>query len=179
MFSLFADSLPAAAPEFSGIDGFLGTRGSLMMDIVVLAMFAVVPVMAISIYLAKYHRLYRLHKRIQITLGAVLLVAVALFELDIQYISQWEQRAEPSPYFAVAEQWSCPAGISLVVHLTFAVPTAVLWVYVILAALRNFPSPPAPGPYSRRHIFWARLAAFEMVMTAVTGWTFYVLAFVL
>ena len=33
--------------------GFLGTRGSLMLDVVFLAMFAVLPLLALSIYLVK------------------------------------------------------------------------------------------------------------------------------
>ncbi len=75
---------------------------------------------------------------------------------------------------------SVPEGIGLIfyIHLFFAVPTALLWIYVIVQALRKFPSPASPGEYSMRHIFWARLAAFEMTMTAITGWSFYWLAFV-
>jgi hypothetical protein len=49
---------------------------------------------------------------------------------------------------------------------------------VIIRALLNFPSPPHPGPHSRFHVRWARIAAIDMFITAVTGWTFYYLAFV-
>lgn len=160
------------------MDGFLGTRGSLMIDLVVLAMVVVIPLLLGSIYLARYRREFVLHKRIQLTLGVVLLVAVAAFEVDIQYLSPWESRAEASPYFASDHRWSCPAGVSLLVHLMFAVPTGILWIAVIVQALRRFPSPPVPGPHSRQHLLWARLATAGMVMTAVTGWLFYALAFV-
>jgi uncharacterized membrane protein YozB (DUF420 family) len=67
---------------------------------------------------------------------------------------------------------------SLYVHLVFSISTACLWVYVVAAALRNIPLPPGPSPYSRRHIFWARLAAIDLALTAITGWVFYWLAFV-
>ena len=164
--------------ELSGMDGFLGTRGSLMMDIVFLALFAVLPVMAVSIYLVKYRHKYELHRKIQLALGIILLVAVTLFEMDIQFVSPWEARAEASPYFDVENQWSCPAGVSLIVHLMFAVPTAFLWIYVIVQALRKFPRPTVPSEYSRRHILVARPAAIGMCMTAVTGWIFYWMAFV-
>jgi len=40
-----------------------------MMDIVFVAMFAVIPVMAWSIYQVKFNRRYLLHKRVQLTLG--------------------------------------------------------------------------------------------------------------
>ncbi len=62
-------------------------------------------------------------------------------------------------------------------HLLVAVPTLVLWVVVIARALVSFPQPARPSPHSRQHIFWARLAAVGTVLTALTGWTFYALAF--
>lgn len=176
---LAAAAQQAAGEEkaFPGIDGFLGTRASIMLDVVFLAMFAVVPLMLLSIYLVKYRRQYRLHKVIQLTLGIVLLIAVTAFEIDMQFITQWELRAEPSPYFSLEDKWGSPVGIALLVHLLFAIPTAVLWVITIVQALRHFPSPPHPNSFSPRHVLWGRAAAIEMVMTAVTGWVFYYLAF--
>ena len=49
--------------QFPGVDGFLGTRGSFMLDFVFLAMFAVVPILGWSVMLAKRGR-YTLHKRV-------------------------------------------------------------------------------------------------------------------
>ena len=106
-----------------GMDGFLGTRASVMLDVVVLAMFVVLPVMCWSIYQVKYRRRYELHKRVQVVLAAVLLVTVAAFEIDIQFFANWEERAEASPYFYTLVT---PA---LWIHLFFAVPTAVIWIY--------------------------------------------------
>ena len=156
-----------------GIDGFLGTRASIMLDVVFLAMFAIIPVMGWSIWLVKNRHQYALHKRIQLGLGLLLAVAVGLFEIDMRFISGWRDRAEPSPYY--------PTGwvvTSLGIHLVFATTTALLWIVVIVRALRNFPDPPVPGAHSRAHVFWARLAAWDMLLTAVTGWIFYWLAFV-
>jgi putative membrane protein len=163
---------------YPGFDGFLpGARGSLMLDVVFLAMGIVVPVLAASIYLVKYRRRYAVHKRLQLLMAAVLLAAVTLFEIDIR-VNGWEERARPSPYFDAAHKWSCPAGVSLIVHLSFAVPTLVLWVVVVVRALRRFDRPPAPGPHSRWHARWGMIAAVGMLLTAVTGWWFYWLAFV-
>lgn len=157
---------------FAGIDGFLPWRASLMLDVVFLAMFVVLPVLAISIRLAQRGR-YAAHKRLQVALGLLLLVAVGLFELDIQ-INGWEQRAEASRYYASGAVFAV-----LIVHLVFAVTAALLWIIVIVAALRNFAAPPAPGPHSGFHRRWGKLAAWDMLLTAVTGWVFYVVAFVL
>jgi uncharacterized membrane protein YozB (DUF420 family) len=90
----------------------------------------------------------------------------------------WEHRAEPSPYFDVANKWACLAGRALIVHLSFAVPTLLLWIVVVVQALRKFSRPPSPGPHSQWHARWATLAAAGMFMTAATGWIFYWLAFV-
>jgi len=167
-----------ADSAYRGISGFVpGSRGSLMLDVVFVAMFVVVPVLAVSVYLVKYRRQYALHKKLQLATACVLLVAVLLFELDIR-LNGWEERAGPSPYFDPAHKWSCPAGLSLIIHLSFAVPTLVLWVAVVTRALRNFSRPPAPGVHSRWHTRWGMIAAIGMLLTAVTGWIFYWLAFV-
>ncbi len=158
------------------MDGFLGTRASLMLDVVALAMVALVPALALSVYLVKYRRLYALHKRMQLTLGAVLLVAVGMFEVDMR-LHGWRHRAAESPYTSHegSTDWVI---LALVVHLFFAVSAAALWAVVIVRALRHFPNPPEPGPHSAWHIPYARLAAIDMLCTAVTGWIFYWIAFV-
>ncbi|MEX2176678.1 MAG: DUF420 domain-containing protein [Pirellulaceae bacterium] len=163
---------------YRGLDGFLPFgRGSLMLDVVFLAMFVVVPLLAISLWQVKGRGNYRLHKRLQLGMAGVLLVAVLLFEIDIR-VNGWEERAALSPYFDPAHEWTCPAGISLIVHLAFAVPTFFLWIWVVAQALRKFSRPPAPAPHSRAHALWGWLAAGGMFLTAVTGWIFYWLAFV-
>ena len=156
---------------YPGIDGFLGTRASLMLDVVFLAMFVVLPVLGWSIYLVKVRRNYRLHKQVQVTLGVVLLAAVTLFELDMR-VNGWTGRAEPSPYWSDGT-----VGNVLAVHLVFAVTTAVLWIVVVTRALRNFPSPPLPGPHSAWHKRWGWIAAVDMALTSLSGWVFYWLAF--
>ena len=157
----------------AGIDGFLPWRASIMLDVVFLVMFLVIPLMAWSIYQVKYRRNYALHKRAQLSLAVVLAVAVTLFEADMQFFSDWRARAAASPYY--------DAGLvvyTLWVHLVFAVSTAALWIYVIAQALRRFPKPPRPNDYSRVHTRWAKLAAIDMFLTALTGWIFYYLAFI-
>lgn len=161
------------AIDYPGIDGFLGTRASLMLDALFLGLFAIVPVLGWSVYQVKYRRRYELHKWVQIVLGTVLLVVVLAFEVDVR-IHGWEERAAG----AIGGH---PAGnvyAALYTHLVFAITTVVAWPVVIFRALRNFPNPPAPAAHSRWHLRWARLAAIDMVLTAVTGWVFYWLAFV-
>ncbi len=156
--------------------GFLPARGSWMLDLVVLAMVLVVVVLSWSLYVVRYQQNYQLHKRIQLTLGIVLLIAVTAFEIDMRFITDWRSLAEPSPYFS-REGWSLAWG-ALLIHLACALPTTLLWIAVIVAALRHFPSPPSPSPHSVTHRRWGKIAAIGMYATAVTGWIFYYLAFV-
>jgi hypothetical protein len=160
---------------YSGIDGFIpNSRASIMLDVVFLAMFVVVPILAWSVRLAKKGR-YSLHKTVQLTLGGVLLVAVSAFEVDMQFLTDWRERASKSPYYSGEINW---VATSLAIHLFFAIPTALLWIVVIYRALRRFPDPPGPSAHSASHRIWANLATIEMYLTALTGWIFYALAFI-
>ncbi len=159
--------------DYPGLDGFLGTRASLMLDVVFLAMFLVIAVMGWSIYQVRIHRRYALHKWVQLGLAAVLFIAVTAFEVDMR-IYGWESRAAGELGGAAdSAVWK-----ALYVHLVFAITSAFLWPVVIFRAWRQFPTPPTPNQHSRSHVFWARLAAIDMLMTSLTGWVFYVLAFV-
>jgi hypothetical protein len=162
-----------SATGFPGFDGFLGTRAPLMVDVVFLAMFVVVAVLAWSVDQVKARHRYQLHKWTQVTLGAILLVAVVLFEIDIR-LHGWEERAAN----AIGGKPTQVVYTALYMHLVFAISTVILWPTTIGLALANFSNPPTPGPHSRVHVPLARLAAIDMVLTAVTGWIFYWLAFV-
>ena len=157
------------------MDGFLGTRASFGTDLVVVAMLLVVPVMVLSILAAKFRGAYRGHRNVQLALAVALLVSVVVFELDIR-LNGWADRAEASRFF-VEGPWNDWIEYSLAIHLCFAIPVIGLWAMAIWGALRHFPKPPVPGEYSRRHRFWGRLAAIWMTITAITGWTFYWIAF--
>jgi uncharacterized membrane protein YozB (DUF420 family) len=160
---------------YSGFDGFLGTRGSLMLDLVFLTMFAVLPVLGWSVYRARYRQDYGRHRRTQLTLGSLLLLAVVAFEVDIR-VHGWMDRAEPSRFWREG-RWNDWVDYSLLLHLACAIPATVLWVMVIVRALRRFSHPPTPGAHSRAHVVWGRLASIELLLTSATGWVFYWLAF--
>lgn len=143
-----------------------------MLDVVFLAMFVVVVVLAASIWSVR-RGWYTLHKRLQLTLAAVLLVAVAAFEIEMRLFG-WQERAAGGAGQGVSG-WVWTA---LYTHLVFAISAAVLWPVVIFRAWRRFDAPPTPGAHSPSHRLWGRVAAGAMVMTAITGWGFYAVAFV-
>lgn len=165
-----ASTAPPAA-SLPGLNGFLGSRASLGTDLVFVALFAVIPLLAWSVQLARRKR-YRWHKRAQLVIAAALLVAIVVFEVDMRLVSGWKPRAVASPW------WPDGVWTVLSVHLVFAISTVVLWVWVIWEALRRFPTPPEPADHSRRHRLMGRLAAADLVLTSLTGWIFYWFAFV-
>ena len=167
--------LPVPASLFPGIDGFLGTRASFGMDLVLVGLIALLPVLAWSVYLVRNRRAYAAHKRLQIFIAGALLAAIVVFEIDVRLISDWKARAAAG---GLNPWWPVGVLTALGIHLIFAVSTLVLWVWVLWEAYLRFPSPPTPGSHGLRHRVMARLAAIDLVLTAVTGTIFYWLAFV-
>src|SRR5688500_17435475 len=107
---------------YPGIDGFLGTRATLMLDLLVVAMLLVMLVLVWSVYQVKYCRRYQLHKWTQITLAAILRVTVIFFEVDIR-LHGWTGRAAGQ----VGGKPTAVVWYALYIHLVFAVTTVVLW----------------------------------------------------
>jgi len=173
-----SDDAPPASPEEAvivvpspGLDGFLGTRASLGMDVLLVGLLATLPVLGVSIAAVRARR-YAVHKALQLGIVATLLAAILAFEVDIRLVSDWKPRAYASPFWPAGVLWS------LGIHLVFAVSTLVLLTWVVWEAVRRFPSPPLPGSHGPRHRRMARLAALDLLVTAVTGVIFYWLAFV-
>lgn len=156
--------------------GFLGYPSTFMLDVVVCALALVVPLLIYSLYLVKVRRRYLEHRNLQSLLGGVLLVTVALFELDMRLHGGWQeilgQRTRPldSAEFALAKR-------VLYIHLFFAITTVILWGITLTAAWRSFPSPPSPGPHSRLHKVLGWSSAIDITLTSLTGLVFYYLAF--
>ena len=159
-------------------DGFLGFCTSFMLDFVVVALLLIVPILVFSLYAVKVRRNYTLHRNLQLLLGVVLLVAVGLFEIDLQFIQGgWAnvvaKRATPLT----------PAQLGFVqtvlrIHLVFAISTPVLWMVTIVLALRRMPSPPQPCAHSQLHKSLGWISTIDIVLTSVTGLIFYYFAFV-
>jgi uncharacterized membrane protein YozB (DUF420 family) len=159
--------------DFPGWDGFLGTRASFMIDAVCVGMVVVMLLLTWSIRQVRVHRNFELHKRIQLSLAGLLAVVLTAFELDIRF-NGWQDRA-------AGQLGGEPVQVvfnALWIHLFFALTTVVLWIAVLVLALRRFPNPPLPNEHSHLHRRLGWLAAIDMLLTTITGWVFYMLAFV-
>src|SRR4029079_3166780 len=102
-------------------DGFLGFRTSFMLDFVVVALVLIVPILVYSLYLVKVKRQYTLHRNLQLLLGLVLLVAVGLFEIDLQWVQKgWENVVAKREVPLTSEQLGF-VRMLLRIHLIFAI----------------------------------------------------------
>jgi len=160
--------------------GFLGYDASFMLDVVVTALVLIVPVLVFSIVQVKFRQRYATHKRLQLTLAAVLLLAVGAFEIDMQWVhGGWEHvvnKDAENPRLT-GDAFSLARTV-LRVHLVFAVSTPLLWATTIVLALKRMPTPPAPCAHSPLHrkLGWA--STIDLVLTSVTGLAFYYVAFI-
>ena len=148
-----------------------------MLDIVACALVLVVPLLVFSIYQVKVHRRYTLHKRLQILLGALLLVAVGLFEIDMRWQGGVRGILAKRTVPLTPDQNDFFYRV-LVVHLFFAVSTVFLWSATLILALRRMPKPPAPCPHSALHKRLGWLSALDITATSVTGLLVYYYGFV-
>lgn len=162
------------------LNGFLGFDTSLMLDVVVTALVLVVPALLYSLYLVKVRHNFLWHRNLQVALGIVLLIAVGAFEIDLQIVhGGWVNIVNKAGQPPRLEGASLEFVRTLLrVHLVFAISTPFLWGATLWLALKRFPSPPVPGPHSRIHKPLAWAATLDLVLTSVTGLTFYYFAFV-
>ncbi|MEZ6064495.1 MAG: hypothetical protein R3B90_02035 [Planctomycetaceae bacterium] len=125
--------------------GFLGYDTTFMLDFVVCALVAIVPVLIYSLFLVKVRRNYVAHRNLQTLLGIVLLVAVLLFELDVQWMHDgWENIVNKpgQPPRLVGEQFDAVRRV-LWIHLVFAISTPFLWGATLWLGWRRFANPGA------------------------------------
>jgi len=161
-------------------NGFLGFPTTFMLDFVVCALVLIVPLLLFSLWLVKVRRNYLAHMRLQLALGAILLVAVTAFEVDIQWIhGGWENIVAKQSLSEI----DLVANIEhvrpwLMFHLLFAVSTPFLWGTTIVFALKRFGTKPAPGLHSRLHTLLGWASTVDITLTSVTGLIFYYVAFV-
>lgn len=158
--------------------GFLGYQTSFMLDFVVVALVIVVPLMIWSLVEVKARR-YENHRKLQMLLALILLVAVSLFEVDLQWIQ--------GGWRSIVDRHEPPLGSDVIlrstwllrIHLVFAISTPILWAITLVGALRHFAKPAHPSAYSTTHKRLGWLSMIDLVLTSVTGVIFYVATFVL
>jgi len=151
--------------------GFLGTRGDLLMDAVVVAIVLTPFLFFWAVRLARSGR-YTQHRNLQTGLLGVLLLAVILFEVDVRVSGGTEAFLAGSPYLGTALlTWL------LRIHVAIAVATFGLWLAIVVQAWRARMDlhPQAFSAVHRRRGYWVFAG---VVFTAVSGVWLYWIGFV-
>ena len=151
--------------------GFLGTRADLLMDLVLLSFVVILPAISWS-WLQARKGAWAVHKKTQLTLAAVLAVAVALFEIDMKLAGGIFELTSGSAYAGTTLLNSWIYG-----HTVVAIITTIIWVGLVIASLRKFPSPPVPGNFSGTHRFWGRLGMMFMMAAGLSAFPLYYYGF--
>jgi cbb3-type cytochrome oxidase subunit 1 len=151
--------------------GFLGTRADLLMDLVLLSFIVILPAIGWSWWQARRGR-YAVHKTSQLTLAAVLAVAVALFEIDLKLSGGIFELTRDSAYAGTTLLNSWIYG-----HTLVAILTTVIWLGLIIFSLVRFPKPPVPGPFSAHHRLWGRLGMVCMMLAGASAFPLYYYGF--
>lgn len=153
--------------------GFLGTRADLLMDVVFVSTLLTPFVVAWGIRFASRGD-FRRHRAVQVTLLVVLLVAVALFEVDVRLSGGSGSLMKGSSYAGTG----LLRGITLA-HVLANVATFVTWLVLTVKSWRRFGGPDFPGRWKRVHRRLARFVFGGLVFGAVSAVAMYVLGFVL
>lgn len=153
--------------------GFLGTRADLLLDLVIVSLVVVVPVLAFSWIKVRQGR-YALHKGLQLTLLAVLAVAVGAFEANMRRLGGIFEATR-------ASAWAGTTTLDFWIwfHTALAIATTLVWIVLATASVRRFPAPPAPNAFSVRHRRWGRTAMVLMALTGLTSLPVYIYGFAL
>jgi uncharacterized membrane protein YozB (DUF420 family) len=151
--------------------GFLGTRGDVLMDLVVVAIVATPLLFLWALRLARRGR-YARHRDLQTGLLGTLLFAVILFEVDIRVSGGTRAFMAGSPHLGSALlTWLLRAHV-LVAVLTFAV-----WLALVVRAWRARMDL-NPGRFTARHRRVGYGVFAGTVFTAASGVWLYWLGFV-
>ncbi|WP_337174139.1 DUF420 domain-containing protein [Paludisphaera sp.] len=151
--------------------GFLGTRGDLLMDIVVVAIVLTPFLFLRAVWLARRGE-YRRHRNLQTALLTTLLVAVVLFEVDIRLKGGTQAFLAGSPHLGrPLLTWL------LRTHVLVAVVSFGLWAVLVVQAWRARMDL-NPGLFSAVHRRRGYLVFAGTIFTAASGVWLYWLGFV-
>ncbi len=153
--------------------GFLGTRADVLLDIVIVSLVVVVPVLIYS-WTKVRQKQYALHKGVQLTLLAVLTVAVGVFEADMNGLGGIFVATAASSYAGTPT-----LNFWIYLHTAFAILTTLLWFVLAIASVMKFPKPPQPNAFSGTHRVFGRLGMITMAITGLTSVPVYVYGFAL
>jgi putative membrane protein len=151
--------------------GFLETRASLYMDLIV-SFLAVLPLLSgLSIVFAIRKHL-KLHQVTQFLLFFLTLTALAFFAYVVHYKEGFDFLVKESSLDATT------ALAILVVHIIISIVTLTLWMFALIYALSDKKRRALPGVYSASHAQAGKRVFKGIVLTALSSVGIYWVLFI-
>lgn len=147
------------------MEGFLGTRGDFVVDLVMTISGFLPFLLMFSFYLAARGQ-HDLHKNFQIVLFSIVTLLVIALELDVQ-LGGLKDISKQSPYAGTTELM-----IVFIVHLFFAVTSFFGWLWLIIKSAKRYPI-----FFEYDHKKWGKIIFWDIVLMAITGWILYWMSF--
>ena len=152
---------------------FINSRADALIDVVVLLTILSVPILYYAIALVRRGEIES-HKRVQLFLTFVFIVATLALEIDLRLQGGMAHFVKGGAY-----ENTLFLNVILYGHLAVAFVNALLWIALPLLSWRRFHQKELPGPFSKTHRKWGKLAALFCVLTALSGVALYLFGFVL
>jgi len=146
--------------------GFLETRASLSMDLII-SFLVMLPILnGISIFFAIREKLV-LHQFTQLLLFFLMLISLGFFTYIVYYIKGVEFLLQESSI------GSTKAFFVLVAHAIISLTTLILWMFTLLYALSDKKRRALPGLYSQSHREAGKRVFKSICLTSLTSLTSY------
>lgn len=153
--------------------GFISPRSDILIDIVMLSFVIILPILIWS-WSQVRQRHYQNHRNIQLSLGIVLAIAVALFETDLRLSGGIFELTKDS---VVADTFLLNFWIWS--HMAVSILTSLIWIVLIPLSLSRFGNPAKPNAFSRTHKLWGRTGMITMMLTGLSAIPLYYYGFIL
>jgi uncharacterized membrane protein YozB (DUF420 family) len=152
--------------EYIDKAGFLETRASLGIDVIV-TFLALLPILSgVSIFFAIRKKL-KLHQFTQFLLFFLTLIALILFAYIIHYKEGFELLLQESNLD------SSIAFLALILHVVISIITLTLWMFALMYALSDRKRRALPGVYSESHAQAGKRVFKAIVLTALSSASIY------
>ncbi len=148
------------------MEGFLGTRGNFVIDLVMTISGFLPFFMLFAFYLAAIGKKH-LHKYLQIILFSTVLILVVALETSLQF-GGLSNISKQSPYSGTIE-----LTILFIVHLIFATSSFLGWLWLIIKSAKRY-----PDAFDFDHKKWGKILFWDIVLMVITGWILYWMTFV-
>jgi putative membrane protein len=124
--------------------GFLETRASLYMDIIITFMGMLPILIGFSIFMAKRGAL-KFHQFLQLLFFFLTLISLSLFAYSVHYMFGLTLLIEESSISSVQ------LYMILLLHIFLSITTMVMWFFTLIYALEDRKRRALPGLYSENH----------------------------